>query len=240
MVVAIDGYSSTGKSTFAKLLASKYGLLYLDSGAMYRAITLYAIENQIIEFQPESGGSPYEQGPEGKGQPYVNEAALKTALDTLDINFKFQRGGSRTFIGSRCVEDEIRSMEVSSFVSLVSALPFVRDYVDERLKAFGKDGGIVMDGRDIGTTVFPRADIKIFMTAEASVRAKRRYDEMLSKGQEADYEEVLKNVEERDYIDSHRESSPLRKADDAIVLDNSAMTLEDQLLWFEELPKVRG
>jgi cytidylate kinase len=222
IIIAVDGYSSTGKSSFAKLIAKDFGFLYLDSGAMYRAVTLYAMENGLID-------------PDGK----VDAAGLSAALDALDVHFEATPEGSRTFIGGRDVENEIRTLEVSSHVSPVSAVPQVRDYVDKRLRLFGKSGRIVMDGRDIGTTVFPDAQLKIFMTADVDVRARRRYDEMRAKGQDPDFESVKKNLLERDYIDSHRETSPLKMSPDAIVLDNSEMTFDDQMKWIRKVVQER-
>ncbi len=222
IIIAVDGYSSTGKSSFAKLIAKDFGFLYLDSGAMYRAVTLYAMENGLID-------------PDGK----VDAAGLSATLDALDIHFEATPEGSRTFIGGRDVENEIRTLEVSSHVSPVSAVPQVRDYVDKRLRLFGKSGRIVMDGRDIGTTVFPDAQLKIFMTADVDVRARRRYDEMRAKGQDPDFESVKKNLLERDYIDSHRETSPLKMSPDAIVLDNSEMTFDDQMKWIRKVVQER-
>jgi cytidylate kinase len=220
ITIAIDGYSSTGKSSFAKLIAKDFGFLYLDSGAMYRAVTLFAMEEGLIA----KDGT-------------IDTKSLIDRLSGLDIHFVSTPDGSHTFIGGRDVEKEIRTLEVSNHVSPVSAIPEVRDYVDEKLRAFGKNGGIVMDGRDIGTTVFPNAELKIFMTADPEVRARRRYDEMRSKGQNPDIEDVRKNLQERDYIDSHRKVSPLKKADDAIVLDNSKMTFDDQMDWIRTLVK---
>ena len=218
IIIAIDGYSSTGKSTLAKLIAEHFSFLYLDSGALYRGVTLHALENNLIS---EDGA--------------IDEAALKAALPKLDLDFK--AGG--THIGNRCIEKEIRTLEVSGHVSPVSAIPFVREYVDERLHAFGRRKRVVMDGRDIGTTVFPDAEVKIFMTASDEVRAKRRYDEMKAKGQDPTMEEVMKNLRERDYIDSHREVSPLSRAADAFVLDNSDMNLHEELVWFRGLAQGR-
>ena len=214
IIIAIDGYSSTGKSTLAKLIAEEYSFLYLDSGAMYRGVTLHALENGIID----SVGT-------------IDEERLKEALKTLDLDFR----ADGTYIGERRVEQDIRTLEVSSHVSPVSAIPFVRAFVDERLHAFGLRKRVVMDGRDIGTTVFPEAEIKIFMTARPEVRAQRRFDEMEAKGQNPVMEEVLKNLLERDYIDSHRETSPLSRAADAYVLDNSDMTLHEETVWFQGL-----
>lgn len=218
IIIAIDGYSSTGKSTLAKLIAEHFSFLYLDSGALYRGVTLHALENDLIS---EDGA--------------IDEAALKAALPKLDLDFR--AGG--THIGDRCIEKEIRTLEVSGHVSPVSAIPFVREYVDERLHAFGRRKRVVMDGRDIGTTVFPDAEVKIFMTASDEVRAKRRYDEMKAKGQDPTMEEVMKNLRERDYIDSHREVSPLSRAADAFVLDNSDMNLHEELVWFQGLAQGR-
>ena len=218
IIIAIDGYSSTGKSTLAKLIAEHFSFLYLDSGALYRGVTLHALENNLIS---EDGA--------------IDEAALKAALPKLDLDFR--AGG--THIGDRCIEKEIRTLEVSGHVSPVSAIPFVREYVDERLHAFGRRKRVVMDGRDIGTTVFPDAEVKIFMTASDEVRAKRRYDEMKAKGQDPTMEEVMKNLRERDYIDSHREVSPLSRAADAFVLDNSDMNLHEELVWFQGLAQGR-
>lgn len=214
IIIAIDGYSSTGKSTFAKLIASKFSFLYLDSGALYRGITLYALENGLIA---EDG--------------LIDTESLAKALQGLDFHFEYSDKGNLTFMGDRCIEQEIRTLKVSESVSPVSALPFVRHYVDDRLHAMAGKGGVVMDGRDIGTSVFPNAQLKIFMTADEKTRAKRRYDEMAAKGEKPDFEEVLNNLKERDYIDSHREMSPLTKAVDAFVLDNSDMNLHEEVIW---------
>lgn len=218
MIIAIDGYSSTGKSSFAKMIASELSFLYLDSGALYRAVTLYAIENNL--FAP-SGEIKVEQ--------------LARALDTLDVHFVDKGDGFKTYIGDRCVEKQIRSLAVSDKVSPISAVPAVRTYVDERLREIGSSKRVVMDGRDIGTTVFPNAELKIFMTADVEIRAKRRMMEMEKKGEKVQFEDVLRNLRERDYIDSHREVSPLTKAPDAIVLDNSKMTMRQQMEWVKEL-----
>ena len=217
IIIAIDGYSSTGKSTVAKLIAKEYSFLYLDSGAMYRGVTLHALENGMIK------------------DGIIDEAALKASLGSLDLDFKVTEDGNATFIGDRCIEKEIRTLEVSSHVSPISAIPFVREYVDAKLHAFGQRKRVVMDGRDIGTTVFPEAEVKIFMTASTEVRARRRYDEMVSKGQTPTMEEVTKNLLERDYIDSHREVSPLSRAEDAFIMDNSDMTLHEEMVWFQRL-----
>ena len=213
ITIAVDGYSSTGKSTFAKMVAKEFGFLYLDSGAMYRGVTLFAME----------GG----MAPDGK----INEDALKKALPGLDLHFQREDDKTLLYSGSRCIEPLIRTLEVSALVSPVSAIPFVRTWVDEHLHAFSEGGRVIMDGRDIGTTVFPDAEVKIFMTAEPAVRAQRRYDELVSKGETPSLEDVMKNLQERDYIDSHRETSPLRQAQDAFVLDNTHMTLHEELVW---------
>lgn len=218
MIIAIDGYSSTGKSSFAKMIASELSFLYLDSGALYRAVTLYAIENNLI-------------APSGE----IKVEQLARALDTLDVHFVDKGDGFKTYIGDRCVEKQIRSLAVSDKVSPISAVPAVRTYVDERLREIGSSKRVVMDGRDIGTTVFPNAELKIFMTADPEIRAKRRMLEMEKKGEKVQFEDVLRNLRERDYIDSHREVSPLTKAPDAIVLDNSKMTLRQQMEWVKDL-----
>lgn len=220
IIIAIDGYSSTGKSSFAKLIAKEFSFLYLDSGALYRAITLYAMEHDMVL----ADGS-------------IDTRSLVAALPDIDIHFEYAPEGSRTFIGDRCVEKEIRTIEVSSHVSPVAVIPEVRDFVDDILVGYGKNKRIVMDGRDIGTAVFPHADLKIFMTANDNVRAERRLKEMRASGQNPDFNEVLENLKSRDYIDSHREKSPLRQAADAVVLDNSDMTLEDQMVWVKNLVK---
>ena len=212
IIIAIDGYSSTGKSSFAKIIANEFSFLYLDSGALYRGVTLFAIENGYID-----------------DSNTINVPELAKNLENLDIHF----GTGGTYIADRCVETEIRSMEVAGRVSPIAAVPQVRSFVDRKLREFGKSRRVVMDGRDIGTTVFPDAELKIFMTADPMVRAKRRADEMRAKGIDVDAESVIRNLQERDYIDSHREVSPLTKADDAIVLDNSEMTMEDQLAWLK-------
>lgn len=220
IIIAIDGYSSTGKSSFAKLIAKEFSFLYLDSGALYRAITLYAMEHDMVL----ADGS-------------IDTQSLVAALPDIDVHFEYAPEGSRTFLGDRCVEKEIRTIEVSSHVSPVAVIPEVRDFVDNILVGYGKNKRIVMDGRDIGTAVFPHADLKIFMTANDNVRAERRLKEMRASGQNPDFNEVLENLKSRDYIDSHREKSPLRQAEDAVVLDNSDMTLEDQMVWVKNLVK---
>ena len=217
ITIAIDGYSSTGKSTFARLIAEHFDFLYLDSGAMYRGVTLFAQEQGLIA--PDNTIDP----------------ALEKALAGLDLHFA---PGTVLHMGERNIEKQIRSMEVSSQVSPIAAVPYVRHYVDERLHAFAAAGRVVMDGRDIGTTVFPDAEIKIFMTARPEVRAQRRFDELVSKGESPVFEEVLRNLQERDYIDSHRETSPLRRAEDSFELNNSGMSLTEEIAWVEGL--IRG
>ena len=218
IIIAIDGYSSTGKSSFAKLIAKEFSYLYLDSGALYRAVTLYAMENGMISANGD-----------------IDVPALVSKLPELDIHFEYTPEGSHTYIGDRCVDSLIRTIEVSSHVSPISVLPEVRNFVDRKLVEYGKNKRIVMDGRDIGTSVFPNAALKIFMTADDNVRAERRLKEMQASGKAPDFEAVLKNLMVREYIDSHRETSPLRKADDAIVLDNSNMTMDDQMVWIRGL-----
>ncbi len=218
IIIAIDGYSSTGKSSFAKLLANSFSFLYLDSGALYRGVTLFAQENNYISANSD-----------------IDLAGLKDALEGLDLHFEYTALGSSTFMGERCIESEIRSMKVSKQVSPIATVPFVREYVDRRLREFGSKGRVVMDGRDIGTTVFPDAQLKIFMTASEEVRARRRFNELLAKGDNPDLEQVRENLRERDYIDSHREHSPLKRAADSFELDNSNMTMEQEISWVRGL-----
>ena len=224
ITIAIDGHSSCGKSTMAKALAQKVGYVYVDTGAMYRSVTLYALRHDLFR---EDGSIKTEE--------------LETALKDMVIEQKLVDGKTTTFLNGENVERDIRTLEVSNHVSPVAALPFVRTALVAQQQRMGENGGIVMDGRDIGTVVFPNAELKIFVTASAEVRAQRRYDELKEKGMPADYEDILKNVQERDYIDSHREVSPLRQADDALLLDNSHMTIPEQDEWlmqrFEELTK---
>lgn len=219
ITIAIDGFSSCGKSTMAKDLAREVGYVYVDTGAMYRAVTLYAMRNGMFD----ADGN-------------VKAGELEAAMDDVCISFRFnaQTGRPDTYLNGELVENEIRTLEVSSHVSPVAALPFVRKAMVRQQQAMGAGKGIVMDGRDIGTAVFPDAELKIFVTASARVRAQRRFDELKAKGMPADFDDILKNVEERDYIDSHREVSPLRKADDAIELDNSNMTIAEQKAWLME------
>ncbi len=214
IIVAIDGYSSCGKSTMAKDLASAIGYIYVDTGAMYRAITLYCLQHQLIR------------------NKLVDEQALQLIIPSLQISFLRQEDGQLiTMLNNVNVEKLIRGMEVSDNVSIVSSLKFVRSALVKMQQKMGEEKGIVMDGRDIGTVVFPQAELKVFVTADAAVRAKRRYTELLSKGEAVAYDAILKNIQERDYLDENRQESPLRKADDAIVLDNGMMSIEEQRLW---------
>lgn len=216
IIIAIDGHSSCGKSTMAKDLASKIGYTYIDTGAMYRAVTLYGLQHDL--FYPN-------------GDIKLNE--LEAAMPDIHITFKFNEETRRpdTYLNNVCVESEIRGMEVSSHVSPIATVGFVRTAMVAQQQEMGKQKGIVMDGRDIGTVVFPEAELKVFVTASAEVRAQRRYDELKAKGQEASFEEILANVIERDRIDSSRDISPLRQADDAILLDNSTLTIPEQNEW---------
>lgn len=216
ITIAIDGFSSCGKSTMAKDLAQKIGYVYVDTGAMYRAVTLFAMRHSLFN----ADGT-------------VKTDRLQSLMPNIHISFKLNRETGRpdTFLNDELVETEIRNMEVSGHVSPIAAIPFVRAAMVERQQQMGKDKGVVMDGRDIGTVVFPDAELKIFVTATADVRARRRYDELKGKGLPANYDEILKNVQERDYIDTHREVSPLRKAADAIELDNSHITIDEQNEW---------
>ena len=220
LIIAVDGHSSTGKSTFAKAVAAEYGLIYVDTGALYRGVTLIAIRAGAID---DSGA--------------VNVDMLCSAIDNASLKFLPSGPGnsSELYISDECVEKEIRSLEVASKVSIIAALVPVREYVDSILKEYGKKRGVVMDGRDIGTVVFPDADLKIFMTAGQQIRALRRYNQIIESGGEAVFEDVLKNVAERDFLDENRETAPLKKAEDAVVLDNSHMTEEDQLKWIKEI-----
>ena len=214
ITIAIDGHSSCGKSTMAKALARKVGYVYVDTGAMYRSVTLYALRHDLFR---EDGSIKTEE--------------LETALKDIVIEQKLVDGKTTTFLNGENVERDICTLEVSNHVSPVAVLPFVRTALVAQQQRMGENGGIVMDGRDIGTVVFPHAELKIFVTASAEVRAQRRYDELKEKGMAADYDDILKNVQERDYIDSHRDVSPLRQADDALLLDNSHMTIPEQDEW---------
>lgn len=219
IVIAIDGHSSCGKSTMAKALARQLGYIYVDTGAMYRAVTLFALQHQLFE----TDGT-------------VKAEALESMMPQVHVSFVMNEETRLPEISLNgvAVEREIRTMEVSSHVSPIAALPFVREAMVAQQREMGIQKGIVMDGRDIGTTVFPHAELKVFVTATAETRAQRRFKELQEKGMEADYETILKNVQERDYIDSHREVSPLRQAEDAILLDNSNMTISQQQQWLLE------
>ncbi|MBP3419044.1 MAG: (d)CMP kinase [Marinifilaceae bacterium] len=221
MVVAVDGYSSTGKSTVAKLIAKELGLVYIDTGAMYRAVTYFALKSGLFNGDK------------------VDEASLQRALPTLKIHFEHsgESGKSETWLNNESVESEIRGMEVSNGVSVIASIPFVRRFLVEQQQRMGNEGNVIMDGRDIGTVVFPNADVKFFMTASPQVRAKRRYDELIAKGDSVTYEEVEKNVITRDYIDSHRSVSPLVQAEDAIVIDNGDMTIEQEVAFMVSVIK---
>ncbi len=216
ITIAIDGHSSCGKSTMAKDLAQRVGYIYVDTGAMYRSVTLYALRHNMFS----ADGS-------------INTEMLKEQLPQIVITFQLnaETGRPDTYLNGVCVEQLIRSLEVSSHVSPIAALPFVREAMVAQQQQMGQGGGVVMDGRDIGTVVFPDAELKVFVTASAEVRAQRRYDELQQKGMPADYADILKNVQERDYIDSHREVGPLRQAPDALLLDNSHMTIAEQNEW---------
>ena len=218
ITIAIDGFSSCGKSTMAKDLAREVGYIYIDSGAMYRAVTLYSIENGIFDGD------------------VIDTEKLKKAIKDIQISFRPnpETGRPDTYLNGVNVENKIRTMGVSSKVSPISALDFVREAMVAQQQAMGKEKGIVRDGRDIGTTVFPDAELKIFVTATPEIRAQRRFDELKAKGQEGSFEEILENVKQRDYIDQHREVSPLRKADDALLLDNSNLSIEQQKEWLSE------
>ena len=222
IIIALDGNSSCGKSTFAKLIAAELGYAYIDTGAMYRAVTLAAMEAGLFN---ETDEPPREE--------------IEALLGHVELNLKFNPEKQRTeiFLNGRMVEDAIRKMDVSTHVSYIAAISAVRRKMVEYQRRLGKDKGIVMDGRDIGTVVFPGAAIKIFLTASLEIRAERRYKELIEKGMAAEFSEVKSNLEKRDYIDSNRNDSPLKMADDAILLDNSHMTLEQQLTWFRELYK---
>ena len=218
IIIAIDGFSSCGKSTMAKALARNIGYLYFDSGAMYRAVALFCMQNGLINGEE------------------IDTAALRERLNEIHISFEAdpETKNSVTLLNGVNVEHEIRSLEVSRFVSKVAALDFVRSAMVDQQREMGKQKGIVMDGRDIGTTVFPDAEMKVFVTASAEVRAQRRYDELVARGDNPDFNDILENVLQRDHIDQTREVSPLRKADDALLLDNSDLTREEQINWLVE------
>lgn len=219
IVIAIDGFSSCGKSTMAKDLAREVGYIYVDTGAMYRAVTLFAMRNNVFDAEGN-----------------IDETRLKALLPDVKLTFQLN---NETKLPEICLNGEnveryIRTLEVSQHVSPIAALPFVREKLVEQQQAMGNEKGIVMDGRDIGTVVFPNAELKIFVTASAEIRAQRRFKELETKGMPADFDEILQNVEQRDYIDTHRKTSPLRQADDALVLDNSHLTIAEQKVWLME------
>jgi len=219
IIIAIDGFSSTGKSTIAKQLAKTLGFVYVDTGAMYRAVTLYAIQNNYIS----------------KDNFKVHDFVMQ--LDNINLSFKFNAslGFSEMYLNGNNVENKIRTMEVSGLVSTVSTIPEVRQQLVKLQREIGKNSGLVMDGRDIGTVVFPEAELKLFITASPEIRAKRRYNELTQRKEKVSYDEVLKNVIERDYIDSHRKHSPLIKAEDAIEIDNSNLSLDEQFAQIMQL-----
>ncbi|MBN1112293.1 MAG: (d)CMP kinase [Bacteroidales bacterium] len=217
IIIALDGFSSCGKSTFAKTIAKRFNYKYIDSGAMYRAVTYLCLKHNAVN------------------KNSINTNILGDLLNDVKIDFKIIDGNQYTFINDVNVEKEIRTIEISQSVSLVSANGDVREKLVEMQQKFGEDKGIVMDGRDIGTAVFPNAELKIFMTADPKVRAQRRYDELIAKGDDVNYDEIEENIVSRDYQDQNREISPLRKADDAIVLDNTYMTPEEQIIWLDKI-----
>jgi cytidylate kinase len=219
ITIAIDGFSSTGKSTLAKQLANKLGYVYVDTGAMYRAVALFAMRNELI------------------GVDFLDKAKLIESLESIKLEFEFNAdlGFAEMYLNAENVEEAIRTIEVSSYVSKIAEISEVRAKLVEQQQEMGKNKGIVMDGRDIATVVFPDAELKIFMTAGADTRAQRRFEELQGKGDSATYEDVLKNVNERDYIDTHRQDSPLVMAEDAIEIDNSYLTREEQFEVVSEL-----
>lgn len=222
ITIAIDGYSSCGKSTMAKNLAKELGYIYIDTGAMYRSVTYYAMLNGMIDSE---GG--------------IDQARLEQAMKDIGISFRFnpETGRPDTYLNGVCVEDKIRTLEVSRHVSKIAALGFVREAMVARQREMGKAKGVIMDGRDIGTVVFPDAELKIFVKADDRIRAQRRYDELTAKGEQCDFDDILKNVRDRDYIDTHRDIAPLTQASDAVVLDNSNMSIAEQQEWLLKLTK---
>jgi cytidylate kinase len=219
LIIAIDGYSSCGKSTFAKAIAAELNYIYIDSGAMYRAVTLYCLRRNFV------------------GKEQLDMEGILEELKDIHIEFIYNPDNSEyeTFLNSESVEGEIRGIEVSSHVSRISMIPEIRSRMVELQRQIGVCKGIVMDGRDIGTVVFPDADLKIFMTATVEIRAQRRYDELKGKGVNVPFDEVINNIIARDITDENRDISPLKKADDAILLDNSKMTVEEQMIWVMEI-----
>ncbi len=220
LIIALDGHSSCGKSTYAKLIAAELGYSYIDTGAMYRAVTLAAMDTGLFN---DTDAPPFSR--------------IESLLGPMELKLKHNPDKQRTeiFLNGRMVEDFIRGMEVSAHVSYIAAISAVRRKMVEYQRMLGNEKGVVMDGRDIGTVVFPNAEIKIFLTASLDVRAGRRYRELNEKGMPADFDDVQKNLAKRDHIDSNRADSPLKQADDAILLDNSEMTLEEQMTWFRDL-----
>ena len=219
IIIAIDGHSSTGKSSFAKQVAARLGYVYVDTGAMYRAVTYFAYTNGFIDNKNK-----------------IDEQGLKMTLPANRISFRLGPDNkSQTWLNNASVEKQIRTLNISNKVSKISALPFVREYVDNILRKFGEQKGVVMDGRDIGTAVFPNAELKIFMTAAVEVMAQRRFKEIQEAGGKETLEDVLKNLKERDHLDQTREVSPLRKADDALLLDNSYMSIPEQFVWLDRI-----
>ena len=223
ITIAIDGHSSCGKSTMAKDLAKEIGYIYIDTGAMYRSVTLFALQNGMIT---DAG---------------INEEALRQRMQDVMITFRLneETGRPDTYLNGVCGEKEVRTMEVSKYVSPIATLGFVREAMVDMQRLMGEAKGVIMDGRDIGTVVFPDAELKVFVTASADVRAQRRYDELTAKGEACSFDEIRANIIERDRIDSTRAISPLRKADDAIVLDNSHMTVEEQMVWLDGILRER-
>lgn len=219
LIIAIDGHSSGGKSSFAKTIAKKLGITYIDSGAMYRAVTLYAMENNLIR------------------DNIIEKQELVRQIDSISIQVIFNPVTAKyeTWMNGNNIEDDIRTVAVSGYVSPVSKIRKVREALVDQQREMARDKGVVMDGRDIGTVVFPDADIKIYLTAKAEIRAQRRYDELKEKGMEVSYDEILENIMDRDHQDSTRDISPLKKAEDAVELDNSSMTPEEQMIWFMDL-----
>lgn len=219
MIIALDGHSSCGKSTYAKRIASELGYAYIDTGAMYRAVTLACMDAGLFDTEYD---------------PPLEDVEKQLEEIELDLRFNSEKQRTEIYLNGRMVEDLIRSMEVSGHVSFIATIPAVRRKMVEYQRRLGEGSSVVMDGRDIGTVVFPHAEMKIFLTASEEVRAQRRYKELIEKNMPAEYEEVLHNISTRDRIDSTREDSPLRQADDALVLDNSSMTVEEQMDWFRD------
>jgi len=213
LIIAVDGYSSTGKSTVAKIIANKLDIVYIDTGAMYRVITLLALRNNLIDNKT------------------IDEASLKKIINDIKIDFRYNKdlAFSEVYLNDECVEKEIRSMRVADNVSAIAALDFVREILVKEQRSMSRGNSVIMDGRDIGSVVFPHADIKFFLTAPPEVRALRRYKELIEKGDNVSYEEVKENVISRDYIDTHREHSPLKQCDDAIIIDNSNMSVAEEV-----------